>query len=156
MLQPQSLRRLSILSVSCFHSFGVLSQMASSLHSDVAWESYPSIDVRTPAIRWQKQWPLYNIIYHPGPLFSILSHTGVSSQCEGGILFDRPVQMLNDSDTKRRPTTQVLTGLFSIEKRLDLTQSPTRHQITAQLLTPLWPAFNVYNSALSLCDKWKQ
>lgn len=56
-----------------------------------------------------------------GPLFSILSHTGASSQCEGGILFDRPVQMLNDSDTKRGPTTQVLTGLFSIEKRLDLT-----------------------------------
>lgn len=56
-----------------------------------------------------------------GPLFSILSHTGATSQCEGGILFDRPVQMLNDSDTKRGPTTQVLTGLFSIKKRLDLT-----------------------------------
>lgn len=56
-----------------------------------------------------------------GPLFSILSHTGASSQCEGGILFDMPVQMLNDSDTKRGPITQVLTGLFSIEERLDLT-----------------------------------
>lgn len=56
-----------------------------------------------------------------GSLFSILSHTGASSQCEGGILFDMPVQMLNDSDTKRGPTTQVLTGLFSIEERLDLT-----------------------------------
>lgn len=60
-------------------------------------------------------------IYHPGPLFSILSHTGGSSQCEGDVLFDMPVQMLNDSDTKRRPTSQVLTGLFSIEERLDLT-----------------------------------
>ncbi|MEQ2239975.1 hypothetical protein ILYODFUR_010109 [Ilyodon furcidens] len=57
----------------------------------------------------------------PEPLFSILSHTGASSQCEGGILFDRPAQMLNDSDTKRGPSTQVLTGLFSIQKRLDLT-----------------------------------
>lgn len=46
---------------------------------------------------------------------------GASSQCEGGILVDMPVQMLNDSDTKRGPTTQVLTALFSIEERLDLT-----------------------------------
>lgn len=56
----------------------------------------------------------------PGPLFSILSQAGASSQCEGGILFDMPMQMLNDSDTKRGPTTQVLTEQFSIEERLDL------------------------------------
>lgn len=57
----------------------------------------------------------------PGPLFSILSHAAASRQREGGALFDVPAQMLNDSDTKRGPTTQVLTGQFSIGERLDLT-----------------------------------
>lgn len=57
----------------------------------------------------------------PGPLFSILSHAAATRQREGGALFDVPAQMLNDSDTKRGPTTQVLTGQFSIGERLDLT-----------------------------------
>lgn len=75
----------------------------------------------------------------PGPLFSILSHAAASRQREGGALFDVPAQMQNDSDTKRGPTTQVLTGQFSIGERLDLTLFflKGRNQITAALLTPL-------------------
>lgn len=52
-----------------FASFCLLSSSDSFISCiDVFSESYPSIGVRQspPSLYWQKQWLLYNIIYHPG------------------------------------------------------------------------------------------
>lgn len=61
---------LLISSGCCFHSLcPPLSASSDGFisHTDVFSESYPSMDVRErPPVHWQKQWPLYNIIYHPG------------------------------------------------------------------------------------------
>lgn len=51
-----------------------------------------------------------------GPFFFILSHVGSNCQRGDGILFDRPLQMLNDDDTKREPTVLVLTEMFSMRE----------------------------------------
>lgn len=52
---------------------------------------------------WAGWVPVVSHIYHPRLRVGHVSSSEACSQREGGIVLDRPVQMLNDSDTKRRP-----------------------------------------------------
>lgn len=114
------------------------------------WQIFRIISIsrchgETPSVHWQKQWLLYNIIYHPGAFCSASCLIrGASSQRRGGILVDVPVRMLNDSDTKRGPrhAGPDRAVFHRAEAWLDLKAQP-QNQITAPLLTPLWPGFDV-------------
>lgn len=116
LLPPPSLASSPPRSLASFDGF-ISHSLTNSQNHIHQWMS-----AERPAVCWQKnRSPGITPSIIPGPLFSILSHAAASRQREGGALFDVPAQMLNDSDTKRGPTAQVLTGQFSIGERLDLT-----------------------------------
>lgn len=91
-------------------------------------DSYPSLFVRPSPLslillQWRTEWLFYHISIIPGcVLGGALSGSEACSQREGGIVVDRPVQMLNDSDTKRGPPHRARHGCFAL--RICQTEMP--------------------------------